>query len=321
MAYTEGTIYSTNTLEGLLRINDANLSDVEANDVIQPTSFMRALPFTLSSQGTQHKWTVRTAEPGSAFRELNEGVDNAAGKEQTITASLKLLDASFDRDKATVGRPRMSVEQYMARESMLSLNSALSLVEYQLIRGTDYKSGGFPGLPDILDIWGSMGVDAGGSGGTRVYMLALSEDRIAGIIGGENQGEEGNIYMSDMYPWVKEDSDGKTHGRWRVDIFGWLGLQIAGSYSGAVAFNLDGTDSASVDEDLISELYTKFPSQHQQAVNAILMSREGLRQYRESLMTDLNPSPAFPATWDAAGRQIPIIVSDAIQDDESTVTS
>ena len=95
MAYTTGTEQSTNTLAGLLRINDANLSDVEFNDVIQPSEFFRALPFVQASRGTQHSWTVRTAPPGAAFRALSTGIANIAAKERTITADLKLLDASF----------------------------------------------------------------------------------------------------------------------------------------------------------------------------------------------------------------------------------
>jgi hypothetical protein len=124
-----------------------------------------------------------------------------------------------------------------------------------------------------------------------------------------------------MYDVPAVDDEGKRYGAFRIDITGWMGLQIAGSYSAGVAFNLDGTSGKTVDQDLISQLYTLFPSQHQQAINAILMSRVGLKQFRDSLVTDLNPNPAFPATWDAAGRQIPIIVSDAVDDAEETVTS
>lgn len=322
MSYTEETIRSTNTLEGILRMNDQNLSDVEFNDVIQPTEFVRQLPFVTASQGTQHSWTVITSEPGTAFRELNDGVDNAAGKERTVTANLKLLDASLTRDAATVVSPRMSREQYLQRETMRSLNAALSTLEYQFIQGqNDNNANGPDGLNNVLDIWGDMGIDAGGSGGTRVYMLKLMPDAICGVIGGNQVGEEGNIEVSDPYrTQIDGNSSGKL-GAYRVDVTGWMGLQVAGSYSAAVAFNLDGTNGASVDDDLLAKMYSKFPSQHAPFVNAILMSRDGLYQLRDSMVTDLVPSPPYPTVWNGAGRPIPIIVSDAVQDSESTETS
>ena len=314
--YTEGTAQDTNTLAGLLRINDANLSDVEFNDLIQPTAFMRVLPFTLASRGTQHSWTVRTQAPGVAFRELNAGVDNDPGKEQTITANLKLLDASFERDKATVVSPRMSRDQYLDREAMLSLNEAMSTVEHQLIQGTASKATGFGGLGDVLNIWGDMGIDVEGNGGTRVYMLALGIDRVAGILGANQVGQEGNIEVSDTYEVAAVDGSGNRYGAFRKDITGWLGLQLAGSYSGGAAFNIDGTSEKTVDDDLLASLYAKFPTAHAPFVNCVLMSRVGWKQYRDSLSTDLIPAPQFANTWMGAGRPIPIVVSDAIDDDE-----
>ena len=320
MAYTQGTAQDTNTLAGVLRINDANLSDVEFNDVIQPTEFMKILPFVPASRGTQHSWTVITTAPGFSFRELNTGVNNAAGKEKTVTANLKLLDASFHRDAATVLSPRMTMDQYLQREAMKSLNAALVGMEKQLILGTSEQANGFDGLADILDIWGDMGEDLHGNGGTRVYMLSLSPDRIAGVIGGATVGQEGNIDVSDPYLTTIADDNG-TYDAWRVKETGWIGLQIAGAYSGAVAFNIDGTTGKTVDDDLLAGLYTKFPSQHKDAVNCILMSRTGLKQLRDSMVTDLVPSPAFPTNWGGAGRPIPIVVSDAVDESEAQQVS
>ena len=312
MSYTEGTAQYTNKLAGLLRINDSNLSDVEFNDVIQPTDFFKILPCVPASRGTQHSWTVQTTAAGAAFRDIATGISNAAAKEKTVTATLKTLDASFHRDlakKATLG-PRMSWEQYLARESMFSLNSALAAAESQLIMGTGgAAAGGFDGLSDIINIWGDMGKDVGGTGSacTRVYMLSLAEDRIAGIIG----GNDSSITVGEPHEVLIKTDDG-TYDADRVSILGSMGLQIAGSYSGAVAFNIDGTDGKTVDDDLLAEMYTSFPSQHASFVNCILMSRTGLKQLRDSMVTDLIPSPKFPTNWGGAGREIQIVVCDAI---------
>ena len=316
MSYIEGTAQSSNTLAGLLRINDANLSDVEFNDVIQPTQFMNILPFIPSSQGTQHSWSVITTAPGYTFRDLNTGVSNSAGKEKTVTGNLKLMDASFHRDASTILNPKMTLEQYLQRDTMKSLNASFVGVEKQLILGTGEKATGFDGLADILNIWGDMGEDVGGAGGTRVYMLSLSPDRIAGIIGGSAVGQEGTIDVSDPYMSTIKTDTGE-YDAWRVKATGWTGLQIAGAYSGAVAFNIDGTSGKTVDDDLLSGIYSKFPTQHNSAINCILMSRTGLKQLRDSLVTDLLPSPVFPTFWGGAGRQIPIVVSDAVDENEA----
>ena len=313
MSYNDGTPVATNTLAGALRINDANLSEIENSNLIQPTEFYKVLPFVTASRGTQHSWTVQTSAPGAAFREVGVGVLNAAGQEKTVVATLKVLDASFDRDvalKASLG-PKQSWEGYLSRESMKSLNSALSTSEHQLIKGTGGASaGGFDGLDSILDYWGDMGYDVAGSGGTRIYMLALGEDNVAGIFGGD-----GGIDMSEPYQSKVQTSDGKAYSSSRVDILGSMGLQIAGAYSGAVAYNIDGTTGKTVDFDLISTLYSKFPTAYAGNVNCILMSRKALKQLRDSLVTDLNPSPDFPTEWKGAGRSIKIVVSDAVKDD------
>ena len=317
MSYTTGTEQSTNTLAGLLRINDANLSDVEFNDVIQPSEFFQALPFVEASRGVQHSWTVRTAGPGAAFREVSTGISNAAGTERTITANLKLLDASFHRDIAKKGAlgPRMTWEQYLQREAMLSVNEGLSAVEKQFIIGTATATPGtgWHGLADILNLWKGMGEDVGGNGGTRCYMLCLGQDRIAGIIGGNSAVP--SLEVGEPTRVLVTTNDG-TYDADRVSVLGWMGLQIAGSYSAAVAFNIDGTEGKTLDEDLLATLYSKFPTQHRGAVNAILMSRVGLKQLRDSLVTDLIPSPPFPTAWGGAGRPIPILVSDAVDDSE-----
>jgi hypothetical protein len=215
----------------------------------------------------------------------------------------------------------MTRDQYFQREAMKSLNAAMVAAEKQMILGTGEDSDGWDGLADIMSIWGSMGKDVGGDGGTRVYMLCLAEDRIAGVLGGNQVGDEGNIEVSEPYETRKTDASGNPYGVHRVDITGWMGLQIAGSYSGAVAFNIDGTTGKTVDDDLLAEMYTSFPSQHAPFVNAILMSRTGLKQLRDSRVTDLVPSPDFPTAWGGVGRPLPIIISDAVDDSESEQTS
>ena len=99
--YVNGSPNNTNTLADIIQINDQNLADFESSELFQPTPFFNLLQWTPASHGTAYKWLVESGAPGAAFREINEGISNAAGSEYLKTLlSLKYLDASFDRDVA-----------------------------------------------------------------------------------------------------------------------------------------------------------------------------------------------------------------------------
>jgi len=127
--------------------------------------------------------------------------------------------------------------------------------------------------------------------------------------------------MSEPYEVQGEDADGKKFGAYRVDITSWFGLQAAGKYSAAVGFNLDGTTDSTMDGDFLTKMYNLFPTDVRPFVNAILTSRQGQRQYRDSLKSDVQKDPALANIWQGAGADIPIIVSDAVPSDADTVTS
>jgi len=321
MSITEGSALGTNTLAGLLRINDENLSDVKYNEVIQPRNLMKRLPFITSSRGHQHSWTrIKTAN-GSSFRDLYDGVTNSIGTEATVTMDLKTLDATVIRDSATILNPKFAnFEQFLEYEAMKSLNQAIADAEYQFIQGTGVDTKGFTGLYDEVGASWGLKEDVGGAGGTRVYMLCLGEDDICGVVGGSSIGNEGNIEVHDpRYQLV----DGAVSGQYTagfVTIQGWMGMQIGGAYSAAVAYNIDGTSGKAVDDDLLQTLYNKFPAEVEDKVNLILMSKTGAKQLRDSRVTDLNVAPKLPKIWDGAGRDIPILVSSAMKDDETVVS-
>lgn len=323
MAYTEGTAYADNTLNGLIRMNDQNLADFEYSELVQPTQFMDALPWFPASNGTQHKWTVETAAPDAVFRALNVGVANGAGSEKTISMDLKILDASFFRDVMVARGATKGVGAYLNREAMKSLNKALTVGESQLINGTDALADGFDGLKDLATLYAADGlaIDEGGSGGTRVYMMITGEDDVCGILGNDGQF----VYADEptIQRILTNVSTGAGYNAYNVPISGYAGLQIGGKYSIATAYNIDGTTGKVVDDALLAELYSKFPSDRKNSVNLILMSSTGLFQLQQS-RTATNPTGApapFPTSWDAAGRPIRIVISDAVDDAESSVVT
>jgi hypothetical protein len=318
MAHSNTTQYANNTLNGLLRLNDKNLADFEYSELVQPTALFRALPWYPASNGTVHKFTVIKSAPGAAFRDLNSGVANAAGQSLTRSLNLKILDASFFRDVAAVSGAQAA--DYLEKEAMRSLTAAFATSEYQLIKGSDNDGDGFDGLQDLASLYDGNSVNVAGSGGTRVYMMIMGEADVCGIL-----GKDGEFSYSDpvVQRILTDVSTGAGYNAWNVDITGWVGMQVGGKYSVAFAYNIDGTSGKVVDDDLLGEIYSLFPSDRAPFVNGILMSRTGLYQLQQS-RTATNPtgSPApFPASWNAAGRDIPILVSDAVNDDESTVTT
>jgi hypothetical protein len=315
----EGTAYADNTLLGLIRMNDENLADIFASNLIQPTAFYEFL-HAQTVGGTQHSFTLETGGAGSAFRALNTGIVNAAGEEKTITETLQILDATFDRDVANAQGYKKGVDAYMSKESMKSVTSALVAAENQLINGTDSDSDGFYGLKDLVSMYDGMSISAGGAGGSRVYMLITGEDDVSVLV-----GNEGNLTATG-YTTIKHTtnvSTGAGYPAYMAPIVGYMGMQVAGKYSVAVAVNVDHTSTYICDDDLLSSLYTLFPSDRAPRVNAILMDRSSLKDLQQS-RTATNefglPAP-FPMAWTGAGRSIPIIVSDALSTSEATVTT
>lgn len=318
MAHTNGTQYAPDTLNGIIRMNDRNLAEFEYSELVQPTAFFKRLPWVTASNGTQHKFTVVKSAAGAAFRAIGEGVVNASAQELTRSLDLKYIDFSWHEDVASVDG-KINKGAYMEKKTMRSLNAGLAAVEAQIIKGTD-SSKGFDGLQQLANLYDGNSINVGGSGGTRVYMMIVGVEDVAGII-----GNNGNMTYSEpsIAPFVTSIETGATRNDYNVAAGGYLGLQVAGKYSVAFAYNIDGTTGKGVTDALLSQLFAKFPSDRLPFINCILMSMKGLGQLQAS-RTATNPTGApapFPASWDAAGRAIPIVVSDAVNDSESTVTT
>jgi hypothetical protein len=316
--YTDGTAYADNALLGLIRMNNKNLTDWEYSELVQPTQLFQAMPWFPASNGTQHKWTVETTAPTAAFRTLNNGVSNTAGEEKTVTADLKYLDGSFYRDVMLGKGYKKGRGAYLNKETMKSLRASLVKAEYSLIRGTSYDSDGPDGLVDLVNLYNGLTVDAGGTGGSSVYMGIFGEDEVCGIL-----GNDGEFDVSDPIVQRITDESGKGFSADYVDMSGYMCLQVGGKYSLGRIYNLDGTTSHTLTDAMLRNLYFKFPTDVQSRINFILMAGEQLNELVGN-RTATNPTGApapVPQFWEIAGRQIPIIVSDAVQTDESVVTT
>ena len=313
----EGTEYASNSLLGVIRFGDKNLSDAEASNLIQPTAFMKALKWIeASSGGTTHKMTLKTGAPSAQFRAINEGIVNTAGTELTLDMSLKFLDAGIVEDVALVTADSKGKEHYMNKRAMESLDAGFSSVEYQLIRGIGWGAAGCKGLADYISLYKGMTYDAGGAGGERVYFMVMAENAVCGVVGNEGEFADGEIYQTRVTTDVATGAGYEAYG---LPINGYLGLQVAGLYSLAMGFNFDGTSTHDVTDKACGRIFNKFPSAVQPKVNGILMSRAGRLQLQESrTYTSATGTRApLPTEWEG----IPIYVSDACASDTSTITT
>ena len=131
-AVIHGTPVASNTLEYLIQSNDRNLATFIASDLLQRAPFLRAAYAQNASNGTQHKFEVETDEPGVAFRNVNEGRENAAGKSKIVTIDLKIVDASFERDQAVADGYKDGATMYMEREGVTSFKAYMAYENLRL---------------------------------------------------------------------------------------------------------------------------------------------------------------------------------------------
>jgi hypothetical protein len=315
--YTNGSPLADNAIAGILQLGDRNLASFTQSDLVQPSQFFKALPWFPASHGTQHKWTVETVAAGAAFRAVNNGVVNSAGSEKLVTANLSYLDCSWKRDVQLGKGFAKGRDVYLEKQTMKALNAGLAKAEASLIRGTVYDANGPDGLDELVQA--SMKIDAGGAGGTRVYMMIAGEEDVCGILG--NDGVFSASEVSEV-PVITDASTGASYQADSQGLGGFMCIQVAGKYSLAMAYNIDGTSGDAVDDNLLADLYAKFPSDRLDAVRArgiILMSSTGLKQLRNS-RTATNPTGA-PAPYPTDWMGVPIVISDAIKDDYAEVTT
>lgn len=308
---------ASNTLNGLIQLNDQNLADINVSNLLQDAPVLAALVAVQASNGTLHKYLKETVACGAGFRDVNAGVDNVASQDELVTRTLKILDATFARDKALAMGYSKGVAAYMEREAVRALRAAFFAAEKQIINGTGNAADGFEGLLDTLnDLDLSMVVNAGGTGSgtikTSCYLIRSTESDVAVIA-----GNDGKIDVGEMAEVRLLDGSNKPYTGLQVSILGWLGLQIGSAYSACRIANITDETGKGLTDDLIGKAISKFPAGR--GATHIICNRDALAMLRDSrTATNATGAPApFPA--DAFG--VPIITTDAISSTENLETT
>jgi hypothetical protein len=305
----------TNTLAGLLLLNDANMRDIYPTNVLDDAPVIKAAHAQPASQGgTQHKYLRRMTAAGAGFRKIATGIDNAAEQFTDITVNCEILDGSFDRDVAEAKAYRKGVDAYLQRETGASLGSMFFALERALFNigiATSFK--GLPYMDDYLSTAGSQVVDVGGSGGKSVWMLRWAEDAVSVIAG--NEGNMELIVPTEDNIVRVLDPATRPYSAYRTTLLGWFALQVGSTYDAVRICNLDGTSGKTLTDDMLYDALSRFPSGRQP--NMIVMNRTALKELREA-RTGTNPTgtPA-PRPTDLEG--IPIVTTEALVSDETTV--
>jgi hypothetical protein len=297
-----------------------DLSGAEISNVLDASPLVARLPFVQASNGTTHKYTTFTQNPVVGFIAENTGRDFDHSIDVIVTATLKILDFSFAVSKPTADAWRQGgASNFIAREGLRHLRSAMYTLESQIINNTD-SSNGFVGLSGLSTLNGTgdaMVVNAGGTAaGTGSSVWLLREGDMEGVCG-VYKGDGPMVEMGETIVQNFLDGDGKNYPAYYTPGTAWYGFQIGGAYSVSRIANLTADVGKGLTDDLLYEAYSRHPIG--QAPTVVVMNRRSLAQLRDS-RTATNPT-GLPAPYPTDWNGLPIIVTDAISNTETLLTA
>jgi hypothetical protein len=305
-----------NTLAGLVQMNDQNLADLDVSDLLQDAPLLSVLYAQSASNGTLHKYTKETVAAGAGFRALNAGIANAAPQEELVTDTLKLLDASFSRDKGLAMGYGKGKDAYMAKEMMKSVRASFFALESQILAGTNANASGFNGLADdMADLNDAFVVDATGASagtGSSCYLVREGMDAVSVIM-----GNDGNLDVGEIYETEKLDGSSNPYTALAIAILGWGGLQVGSIYDAARIANLTAETGKGLTDDLIASAISKFKAGRQPSY--IVCNRRSLMQLQKSRTA--TSTTGAPAPFPIEAFNIPIISTDGIGNTETLLTT
>jgi hypothetical protein len=309
---------SVNTLAGLLLLNDQNMAAIYPSNVLDDAPVLRALFAQKASQGgTLHKYVRRITAATAKFRNIGIGVANTAEAIEEVDCICKILDGSFTRDVALAAGFAKGRSAYIQRETFAALKAAFFALETAIFNANgNVNINKFKGLQEFAeycDTGDTQVVNAGGAGGKSVWLLRSGEDAVSLIAG--NDGRI-NMEWDDDNPTIIQVAQGAGYfSAYLITLLGYFGLQVGSAYDAVRIANLDGTSDDLLTDDVLGDALSKFPASRPPTM--ICMNRTALKELQQS-RTATNPTGA-PAPFPTEAFGIPIIVTDALATDETTV--
>lgn len=310
--------YATNTLNGIIQLNDRNLAEFEVSDLFDNSSLAEKLYAKKATQGTVHKYLRQTVAAGAGFRTIGDGIAIAASQDELVTDTLTLLDASFSVDKGLVDSYKNGADAFMTRETARHLRAAYYAIENQVLNSTGADANGFAGFAtqttmDKSD--DSMVIDATGTeGGTVVYsayLMRTGVDAVSLVV-----GNDGKLEVSDMFLAAIAGSTA-VYDCYRVSVLGYLGLQLGSTYDVARICNLSDESTKGLTDAKIASAISLFPANRRP--NLIVVPRIGLAHLQASRTA--TSASGTPAPFPTESFGVEIVVSDALSTSESLLTT
>lgn len=285
----------------------------ETSNLLERAPLVSRMTISDTSDGSStHKHNTYTGAPTGFWRAVNTPRDYDSSIDTVVSATCTILDFSWKTDKALADSWRDGAQAYIAREGMRHLKAAMFDLEQQIIYGVTSPgdSAGFVGLlaSTYLDaLADTMVIGAGGttvSTQTSVYGLRLGFDDVR-LVSPAMALDVGDTVVTEA------TLDGSTGGFpvYYTPSSAYIGLQLGGSFSAGRIANLHASDAgAGLDDDLISDMVSQFPSN--MGPDVLVMHRQSLKQLQQSRTATTTSGRAADFPNEAFG--IPIVVTDAI---------
>lgn len=306
---------STNTLAGLIALNDRNLDPATASDILNESPVLAKMFAKPASQGgTTHKFERKLTAEGNGFRLINEGITHTAGTFEIVSQECAVLDATIKRDIAQCNGYKGGPSALLDTLSNGAVGNALFTFEKAIFQASINKQ--FTGLPgnayfDQITA-DSQVINAGGNGGRSVWLLRSADDGISFVM-----GYDGMLKVDPDTIAITRDASSREYSVWMRSIIGAACLQVGSKYDAARIANLDGTTGHTLTDALIAQALVKFRAG--KMPNMIAMSRTSWSELQQS-RTAVNPTGA-PAPMPSDAYGIPIIVTDAIPENEAALNT
>ena len=284
--------------------------------------------FARNIDGTSYDTAIRIGLPSTGFRGLNKGI--AASKSEIDKRKVEcfIFGGRVEIDKAAyaaakqVGQTDLEVEATEA--SGVALSSKISIGTQIFYGAPGANDSGFPGLRGLLPKTGSLVVDAGGTTantGSSVFAIKTGLKDVALVLGNGDVFSLGDFRDETLYDDEQKPFPGRV-----ADLCGYVGLQVPHKNCVGRIGNLTAQAGKGCTDDLMSELYSRFPVGSKP--DFFVISRRSARQLQKDRGTAIvvNVGPGAGLTGNVAKAAptplmsadgVPIIISDSIVDNEA----
>lgn len=302
--------YEYLTMLDLAKINgsDVEVGLIEENLNVAPEAML--FP-ARTIAGTSFKTLIRTALPGTQFRNVNEGVEPTKSRYANKLVECFYLDGKMEIDVAAAQGDDQGEDHAKAIEADGHARAAIQHLGKQVWYGASNDAKGFPGAQAIVD--SSYVLDAGGTTadtGSSVYGVKLGPKHVSMVFGRNtvlNVGE----WRTQRITRSSKELDAYVNS-----LQGWVGCQWQNKDSVCRLKDATADSGKTVTDAKLAELL----SQLKWVPDYWFMTRRSRFQIQQSRAAGSNTSGNAGSPMGALPSEsngIPIIVTDSLLNTEA----